>query len=86
MDPRTDAQLVEAFTRGSEEAFEVIVSRHGAALKSYALRLLCSPEEAEERCEEYAEIAYEECIADGGTEEECRGAYEAAYDECVEDC
>ena len=52
MDPRTDAQLVEAFARGGEEAFEVIVNRHGAAVKSYALRLLCSPEEAEEVFEE----------------------------------
>jgi len=52
VDPQSDAQLVEAFTRGSEEAFEVIVSRHGAAVKSYALRLLCSPEEAEEVFEE----------------------------------
>jgi len=52
VDPRTDAQLVEAFARGDEEAFEVIVNRHGAAVKSYALRLLCSPEEAEEVFEE----------------------------------
>ena len=52
MDPRTDAQLVEAFTHGHEEAFEVIVHRHGAAVKSYALRLLSSPEEAEEVFEE----------------------------------
>jgi len=52
VDTRTDAQLVEAFARGDEEAFEVIVNRHGAAVKSYALRMLRSPEEAEEVFEE----------------------------------
>jgi len=52
VDHRTDAQLLKAFTRGQEAAFTAIVDRHGAAVKSYALRLLSSPEEAEEVFEE----------------------------------
>ncbi len=52
MDTDTDAQLLKAFIKGQEKAFEVIVDRHGAAVKSYALRLLSSPEEAEEVFEE----------------------------------
>ena len=52
MDARTDAELVQAFCNGQEAAFEVLVDRHGAAVKSYALRLLRSHEEAEEVYEE----------------------------------
>ena len=48
VDTRTDSQLLEGFVGGDEAAFEVMVHRHGAAVKSYALRLLSSPEEAEE--------------------------------------
>jgi len=50
--PRTDEQLLHAFSRGHESAFEELVARHGAPVKAYALRLLHSREQAEEVFEE----------------------------------
>lgn len=44
----TDAQLLHLFSRGHEPAFDALVRRHGGAIKGYALRLLHSPEQAEE--------------------------------------
>lgn len=52
MAPKTDEDLLRAFGRGQDSAFEELVVRHGAALKSYALRMLHSPEQAEEVYEE----------------------------------
>ena len=52
MTDRTDDQLLHAYARGQDSAFEELVERHGAAVKSYALRLLRSPERAEEIFEE----------------------------------
>ena len=44
----TDPQLLNLYSRGHESAFEELVRRHGAGLKAYALRMLHSPEQAEE--------------------------------------
>ena len=38
--------------------------------------------DVEERCEEYADMVYNECIA-GGSEEECEERATTAYDDCV---
>ena len=43
MDTRTDLQLLKAFTRGQEAAFAAIVDRHGAAVKSYAMKPIKPP-------------------------------------------
>ncbi|MCB9759973.1 MAG: RNA polymerase sigma factor [Alphaproteobacteria bacterium] len=47
-----DNQLIREFRRGREQAFEVLVRRHGASIKAYALRMLHNPEQAEEVFEE----------------------------------
>lgn len=52
MSDRTDDQLLRAYARGQDSAFEELVDRHGAHVKSYALRLLRSREQAEEIYEE----------------------------------
>jgi len=44
----TDEQLLAAFADGDEAAFSPLVERHGAAVKSYALRMLRNPEQAED--------------------------------------
>lgn len=44
----TDEELLLATGRRREAAFAVLVERHGATIKAYALRLLRSPEQAEE--------------------------------------
>lgn len=44
----TDPQLLTRFGRGDEAAFEELVHRHGASIKGYAIRMLQSPEQAEE--------------------------------------
>jgi len=43
-----DADLLRAFARGREDAFAVLMERHGSAVKGYALRTLRSPEQAED--------------------------------------
>lgn len=48
MDQLSDPQLLQRFSRGDHGAFDLLVARHGAAIKGYALRLLHSPEQAEE--------------------------------------
>lgn len=45
---RTDEQLIRAISRGDDRAFEVLVERHGSAIKAYSLRMLRSAELAEE--------------------------------------
>jgi len=45
---RTDSELLAHFAQGREEAFEVLVRRHGPAIKAFALRLLNSRDEAED--------------------------------------
>lgn len=52
MSDPTDDQLLVAYARGQDSAFEELVARHGVAVKSYALRLLRSREHAEEIYEE----------------------------------
>ncbi len=47
-DPPTDEQLLAAFQRGHDAAFEELVHRHGAGIKAYAQRMLRSEEAAEE--------------------------------------
>ena len=42
-------------------------------------------EDFAERCGEYAESVYDDCIDDGNDEEECEEHAEEAYEECVED-
>lgn len=44
----TDEQLLGAFVRGRQQGFEALVGRHGMDVKAYALRVLRSPEQAEE--------------------------------------
>lgn len=61
-----DPQLLSLFKRGNEAAFEVLVHRHGAAIKGYALRMLHSPEQAEEI---YAETFLRVAAARGQWEE-----------------
>jgi RNA polymerase sigma-70 factor (ECF subfamily) len=48
MDRRDDTALMHAWVGGDEQAFAVLVGRHGAALKGYALRMLGNPEQAED--------------------------------------
>ena len=36
-----------------------------------------------ERCDEYSQMVYEECIDEGGSENECGSAAEEAYGECM---
>ncbi len=44
----TDEQLMSGWAAGDEAAFEALVHRHAAGIKGYAMRLLRSPEQAEE--------------------------------------
>ena len=44
----TDEALLAAFGRGEQAAFAELVDRHGAAVKTYALRMLRNAEQAEE--------------------------------------
>jgi len=44
----TDEQLLTAFSRGQDQAFEELVRRHGSGIKAYAQRMLRSEEAAEE--------------------------------------
>jgi RNA polymerase sigma-70 factor, ECF subfamily len=48
LEHRTDEQLIRAVSRGDDQAFEVLVERHGSAIKAYSLRMLRSAELAEE--------------------------------------
>jgi RNA polymerase sigma-70 factor (ECF subfamily) len=43
-----DDQLLRAFGEGREAAFGVLVDRYGLAVKGYALRMIHSPQQAEE--------------------------------------
>jgi RNA polymerase sigma-70 factor (ECF subfamily) len=43
-----DTQLLHAFSQGREQAFVVLVERYGEAIKGYAVRMLHSPQQAEE--------------------------------------
>jgi RNA polymerase sigma-70 factor (ECF subfamily) len=43
-----DDQLLAAFGRGDDAAFATLVERHGAAIKTYALRMLRNAEAAED--------------------------------------
>lgn len=43
-----DDQLLTAFAGGREAAFTVLVERYGTAIKGYAVRMLQSPQQAEE--------------------------------------
>src|SRR5687768_15750050 len=47
-DGRDDASLVGAFQRGEDGAFEVLYTRYGPRVTSYAARLLGRREEGEE--------------------------------------
>ena len=49
---RPDETLLADYRRGDERAFELLVQRHGLAIKAYALRMLRNPEQAEEVYEE----------------------------------
>lgn len=66
MQTLTDPQLLSLFRRGQEPAFEELVRRHGPAIKGYALRMLHSPEQAEEI---YAETFLRVAAARGAWEE-----------------
>ncbi len=48
LEHRTDEQLIRAISRRDDRAFEVLVERHGAAIKAYSMRMLRSSELAEE--------------------------------------
>jgi RNA polymerase sigma-70 factor (ECF subfamily) len=48
LDTLDDPQLLVAFSAGRDAAFTVLVGRHGEAIKAYALRMLHSPQQAEE--------------------------------------
>jgi RNA polymerase sigma-70 factor (ECF subfamily) len=43
-----DEALLNAFASGKDAAFNVLAERHGSAIKGYALRMLQSPQQAEE--------------------------------------
>ena len=62
----TDPQLLTLFGRGHEAAFEELVRRHGPSLKGYAVRMLHSPEQAEEI---YAETFLRVAVARGSWED-----------------
>ncbi len=47
MEP-SDAELLDAFARGREDAFEALVRRHGPSIKGFALRMLKSADDAED--------------------------------------
>ena len=47
-----DRLLIQAASAGDERAFEVLVRRHGARVYRVALRMLGSPEEAEEAAQD----------------------------------
>ena len=61
-----DVQLLTQFKRGRDAAFDELVRRYGAAVKGYALRMLHSPEQAEEV---YAETFLRVATARGAWEE-----------------
>jgi RNA polymerase sigma-70 factor (ECF subfamily) len=48
LEPLDDEALLGAWMSGREAAFSELVSRHGPAVKGYALRMLQSPQQAEE--------------------------------------
>ncbi len=48
MGDHSDEQLLSMYVRGRQRGFEALVSRHGTDVKAYALRVLRSPEQAEE--------------------------------------
>ncbi len=48
MQEHTDEALMMAFHHGDDRAFDVLFQRHGTAVKAYALRMLRSPQEAED--------------------------------------
>ncbi len=66
MEPLSDPQLLALFSRGRESAFEELVRRHGPSIKGYALRMLHSPEQAEEV---YAETFLRVAVARGTWED-----------------
>jgi RNA polymerase sigma-70 factor (ECF subfamily) len=45
---RADRELLLAFARGDDHAFEILVQRHGSGIKSYAHRMLRNAETAED--------------------------------------
>jgi len=47
-DDRSDEDLLIAFSKGADAAFEELVRRHGRGIKSYAYRLLRNDEQAED--------------------------------------
>ncbi len=48
MPDASDLQLLRAYRGGDESGFDALVGRHARAVKAYALRMLKSPEHAEE--------------------------------------
>lgn len=66
MENLTDPQLLALFSRGREVAFEELVRRHGASIKGFAVRMLHSPEQAEEI---YAETFLRVAVARGAWED-----------------
>jgi len=48
LDTLSDEELIRAFSRGREDAFEEIVRRHARGIKAHALRMLRNPQEAEQ--------------------------------------
>ena len=48
MRDHTDPELLALYRRGRQDAFELLVERHGAALKGFAIRMLHNAEQAEE--------------------------------------
>lgn len=48
MREQTDVELLTAYAQGEEAAFTELVARHGRAIKGFSMRLLHSPELAEE--------------------------------------
>lgn len=61
-----DPLLLRLLGRGHHAAFDELVSRHGAAVKAYALRMLHNPEQAEEI---YSETFLRVATAQGAWEE-----------------
>ncbi|MBM74947.1 MAG: hypothetical protein CMK59_06075 [Proteobacteria bacterium] len=52
MNEPTDQALLNAYVKGNERSFAVLMERHARALKAYALRLLKNQEQAEDVCSE----------------------------------
>ena len=52
MSDQTDKGLLDAYARGDERSFTLLMERYGRSLKGYAFRLLKNQEQAEEVCSE----------------------------------